>query len=102
MVRKVSKPVEEAVEAVESAEEKVDTAFDLFVDHQRKAFTEVSKAFNALLPEGVKEHGEKAVEEVIEGYRSLFNSALDDLVETLEKARLEKKPGVKKSVNRKN
>ncbi|MCC6616252.1 MAG: hypothetical protein IT320_22460 [Anaerolineae bacterium] len=102
MVRKANEPVEESVEAVKAVEEKVDTAFDLFVDHQRKAFTEVSKAFNAMLPEGVKEHGEKAVEEVIEGYRNLFNSALDDLIETLEKARLEKKSGVKKAVSRKN
>lgn len=102
MARKVDKPVEESVEAVKAAEDKVDTAFDLFVDHQRKAFTEVSKAFNAMLPEGVKEHGEKAVEEVIEGYRNLFNSALDDLIETLEKARLEKKTAAKKPVHRKN
>ena len=102
MARKVTEPVEESVEAVKAVEEKVDTAFDQFVDHQRKAVTEVSKAFNAMLPEGVKAHGEKAVEEVIEGYRDLFNSALDDLIETLEKARFEKKPGAKKAVSRKN
>jgi len=102
MVRKVNEPVVEPVEAVKELEDKVDTAFDQFVDHQRKAFTEVSKAFNAMLPDGVKEHGEKAVEEVIEGYRNLFNSALDDLIDTLEKARLEKKADVKKAVSRKN
>ncbi|MCA9905263.1 MAG: hypothetical protein KC547_15510 [Anaerolineae bacterium] len=102
MARKTASPVEEVAERVETIEEKVDSAFDMFVEHQRKAFTEVSHAFNALLPEGVKEHGEKAVEEVIEGYRNLFNSALDDLIETLEKARLEKKAVAKKPLQRKN
>ncbi len=102
MARKIANPIEEVTEGVEVVEEKVETAFDMFVDHQRKAFTEVSRAFNALLPDGVKEHGEKAVEEVIEGYRNLFNSALDDLIETLEKARLEKKLAAKKPVHRKN
>ncbi len=84
--------LEEAGEEIERVSEKVENAFNLFVEHQRNAFTEVSRAFAALLPERTREHGEKAVREVIEGYRTLFNNALDDLIKTLEKARIEENP----------
>jgi hypothetical protein len=77
------------VEDVAGAEETIERPLGQFVDHQRKAFVEVSKAFGALLPKELREHGQSAVREMLEGYRTLFNATLDDLIKTLEKARLE-------------
>jgi len=77
------------VEEITGVEENMERPLDQFVDHQRKAFVEVSKAFGALLPKELREHGQSAVREMLEGYRTLFNATLDDLIKTLEKARLE-------------
>jgi hypothetical protein len=74
-------PVEETV--VET------TPFSSFIEHQKRAVTEASKALGALLPEGAREHGETALKEMVEGYRSLFNSTLDEIIKSLEKARLD-------------
>ncbi len=73
------------------------TPFDEFVEHEKKAVQEFGKAFAALLPEGLREHGETAVKEMVEGYRRLFNATLDDVVERVEKAKLEEKEAEKKS-----
>lgn len=67
------------------------TPFDEFVEHEKKAVQEFRKAFAALLPEGLREHGDAAVKEMMEGYRRLFNSTLDDVIKTIEKAKLEEK-----------
>lgn len=61
-------------------DEAKETAFDAFVQHQRRAIQSTGKAFESLIPNGVREHGQKAVEEALEGYRVLFNSALDDVL----------------------
>jgi hypothetical protein len=66
------------------------TAFDEFVEREKKAAQEFRKAFSALLPEGVREHGDVAVKEMVEGYRNLYNSTLDDVIKMIEKAKLEK------------
>jgi hypothetical protein len=73
------------------------TPFDDFVDHEKKAMQEFGKAFAALLPEGLREHGDTAVKEMVEGYRRLFNATLDDLVKLIEKAKLEDKQPHKKT-----
>jgi hypothetical protein len=73
------------------------TPFDEFVEHEKKAVQEFGKAFAALLPEGLREHGETAVKEMVEGYRRLFNATLDDVIERVEKAKLEDKEAEKKS-----
>jgi hypothetical protein len=73
------------------------TPFDDFVDHEKKALQEFGKAFAALLPEGLREHGDTAVKEMVEGYRRLFNATLDDLVKLIEKAKLEDKQPHKKT-----
>ncbi len=75
-------------EAEEMFEER-ETAFDAFVDHQRKAAMEASKALLSLLPVAFKEHGEAAVKEVIEGYRQLVNSTIDEIIDAIEKVRVE-------------
>ncbi len=64
------------------------THFDEFVEHEKKAAQEFGKAFATLLPEGLREHGDLAVKEMIEGYRRLFNATLDDVVKLVEKAKL--------------
>lgn len=89
MSKKPVDPVEPVVEV--PVEENPDTPFSLFVEHQKKAISEASKAFASLLPEGVREHGETALKEMVEGYRALFNSTLDEVVKTIEKAKLEEK-----------
>jgi hypothetical protein len=73
------------------------TAFDDFVEHEKKAVQEFGKAFAALLPEGVREHGQTGVQEMVEGYRRLFNATLDDIIGRIEKTKLDEKPSRKKS-----
>lgn len=87
MARKPTTPTP-LVDIMEEGEA-VERPFEAFVDHQRKAFVEASKAFGSLLPKELREHGQSAVREMVEGYRTLFNATLDDLIKTLEKARLE-------------
>lgn len=65
-----------------------DTPFDEFLDHQRKAATEVGMALESLIPEGFREHGEAAVKEAVEGYRRLFNTIIDEVVSSIEKVKL--------------
>lgn len=75
------------------------TPFDEFVEHEKKAAQEFGKAFATLLPEGLREHGDTAVKEMVEGYRRLFNATLDDVVKMVEKARLtEENPDKKTKV----
>lgn len=64
--------------------------FEAFVEHQKKAIEEAGKALVALLPEDFKEHGQTAFKEVIEGYRKLFNATIDEIIDTMEKAKLRK------------
>jgi hypothetical protein len=53
--------------------------FDKFAEHQRKAAEEAGKALESLLPPEFKEHGRIAVEEFMEGFRVLFNAAVDEI-----------------------
>lgn len=62
--------------------------FDTFLEHQRKAITEAGRALEGLIPPAFKEHSQSAFKEVIEGYRKLFNAALDEIIDTVEKARV--------------
>lgn len=64
--------------------EKDPTAFDHFIEHQRNAMTAAGKALESLIPQGVREHGRTAVRETLEGYRGLFNSAIDELIDTVK------------------
>ncbi|MCU0513243.1 MAG: hypothetical protein MUE40_11820 [Anaerolineae bacterium] len=100
MPRKVTPVVEEIVGKVEDTVEEVldnvEKPFDKFLDHQKKAFTEAGKAFSSLLPEGLREHGENALKEMVEGYRTLFNSTLDEVIKTIDRARVEVEKTVEK------
>ncbi len=65
--------------------------FEEFVDHQKKAITEATKAVESLIPAEFKKHGEAALKEMVEGYRKLFNSAVDEIVAAIERVKLEEK-----------
>ena len=85
--RKSEKKVEGAVEAPRNPTP-VETPFEQFLDHQRNAVTEAFKAFETLLPDAAREHGEAALKEMTEGYRTLFNSTLDEIIGTIEQAKV--------------
>jgi hypothetical protein len=81
----------EMVEAV-----KEETAFDVFIEHQKKALVETRKALVALIPKNVQDHGKAAYKEALEGYRSFVNSVVDEVVETIEKVKFEPEKPEKK------
>ncbi|NWG16784.1 MAG: hypothetical protein HXY41_09125 [Chloroflexi bacterium] len=66
-----------------------------FVEHQKKAITEATKAVESLIPSEFKKHGEAALKEMVEGYRRLFNSAVDEIVAAIERIKMEDKDGEK-------
>lgn len=66
-------------EAVKGDEDGEPTAFESFLDHQQKAFEEAGKAFVAMIPPEVREHGSTAVKEMFEGYKKLFNAVMDEV-----------------------
>ncbi len=78
---KVEEPVQE--EAVVEEE----STFDIFLKHQRNAIVETGKALEGMLPAAVREHGQAAFREMIEGYRGLFNAAIDEVIEAFEKVK---------------
>ncbi|HRF95330.1 MAG TPA: hypothetical protein PLZ51_09045 [Aggregatilineales bacterium] len=84
--KKVAAKVEEKVEEV-VAEVTDKNVFETFFDHQRTAATEFGKMLEALIPDAIKDHGQSAVKEMLEGYRKLFNGAIDNVVDTIEKVR---------------
>lgn len=98
-VEKASKTAEKAAKAAEkvaqngkdAVSEFQDSVFGKFLDHQKKAIEETGEALKALIPQGVKEHGASAYQEAMEGYRTLFNRLIDEIVETVEKAKIEPK-----------
>ncbi|NDJ61979.1 MAG: hypothetical protein GYB67_12685 [Chloroflexi bacterium] len=61
--------------------------FETFLNHQRNAIIEASKALKALIPTATLEHSEQAVRESVEGYRVLYNSVIDDVIETVDQVR---------------
>lgn len=81
--KKVEAAAKAAVEDVKDA-----TSLEQFLDHQRNALGEAGKALESLVPVAFREHGQAAVKEMVEGYRTLVNSTLDSLVDTVEKLKL--------------
>ncbi len=84
--KKVTAKAEEVVEAVEEGTTDKNV-FETFFDHQRTAATEFGKMLEELIPTAIKDHGQSAVKEMLEGYRKLFNGAIDNVVDTIEKVR---------------
>ena len=83
-VGKIS-PVARIKEAIPEMEE---TNFGVFLKHQRKALVEAGKALESFLPEPVREHSEAAYKEAVEGYKTLVNSTIDDIVDRFEKVKI--------------
>jgi fatty acid/phospholipid biosynthesis enzyme len=67
------------------------TAFEIFLDHQRKAATQAGRALEGLIPTAMREHGSAAFKEMVEGYRQLFNATIDQVVDRIEKSKMERK-----------
>lgn len=67
-------------------------ALESFMEHQRKALTETRKALESLVPVAFREHSTSAFNEAMEGYRTLFNTMMDELNDNVKKvtARFEK------------
>jgi hypothetical protein len=79
--------VVETVEDVVVVEDSI-TPLENFLDSQRRAIKELGKAVESLIPNPVQEHSKKAYQEAVEGYRVLFNSVIDDVVEAIEKVKV--------------
>lgn len=72
--------------------EKQEKPFEAFVEHQRKALEEASKAVEALLPPEFKEHSRAALNESIEGFRVLINFVLDEIKEGVNRESTAEEP----------
>lgn len=60
-------------------EDKKANPLETFVEHQKKAFEEGAKAIEALLPEGFRDHGKKAGEEFVAGFKVLVDAAIAEM-----------------------
>lgn len=80
---KVEKAIDKAVETI-----KEETVLDEFMAHQRRALEETGKALRALIPKAVEQHGKAAYREAVEGYRTLVNAIVDDVIEAIEKIKV--------------
>ena len=68
-----------------SEENKKEQPFEEFVERQRKAFEEASKAVEALVPPEFKDHTKSAINESIEGFRVLVNWLVDEVKSEVNK-----------------
>ena len=67
----------------------VPSTLDSFMEHQKKAFAAAADAFKALVPEDVRKHAQVAINESFEGYRQLFNTAVEGVASNVEKAKIQ-------------
>lgn len=63
----------------ETENEQPANPFEAFVEHQRKAMDETSKALEALLPEGFVKHGKEAGKEFAAGFKVLIDAAIGEM-----------------------
>ncbi len=70
-------------------------ALEAFMEHQRTALNETRKALESLVPVAFREHSTAAFNEAMEGYRSLFNTMIDEINDNVKKVttRFEKEAG---------
>lgn len=71
--------VDEVKAQVEETAEAAKGPLDIFVDHEREALREASKAVEALLPEKFWTHGRKAIEEFASGVQVLADAVIAEL-----------------------
>lgn len=87
MDKDTKKKVEETVEEI--FEETNQTPLERFFYHQRRALEETGKALEALLPVGFREHGSKATEEFVKGFRILVDATIDEMKKVSEREETE-------------
>lgn len=63
----------------ESSEENPTNPVESFIYHQRRALEHTSKALEALLPEGFREHGASASKEFIKSFQVLVDAAIGEI-----------------------
>lgn len=63
----------------ESPEENPTSPVESFIYHQRRALEHTSKALEALLPEGFREHGATASKEFIKSFQVLVDAAIGEI-----------------------
>jgi hypothetical protein len=64
---------------VETPEENPKNPVESFIYHQRRALEHTSKALEALLPEGFREHGATASKEFIKSFQVLVDAAIGEI-----------------------
>ena len=69
----------------ETESEETKTPIDEFLEHQKRAVEEMSKALEALLPEGFREHGAEASREFTKGFKVLVDAAISELEKVSKK-----------------
>jgi len=84
-----TKAIGETVEGETVVAPQEPNALEVFIEHQRKALAEAGKALTALFPTKVQTHGEAAIRESVEGYRTLVNSTLDEIISVVQGAKIE-------------
>ncbi len=91
VVKTASRAKKKVEEVAKSAmgETKDNTTLEQFIEHQRAALTEAAKALESLVPTAFREHGQTAVKEMVEGYRTLVNSTIDNVMDAVEKMKLD-------------
>ncbi len=65
--------------------EETKTPVEEFFNHQKRAVEEMSKALEALLPEGFREHGAEASREFAKGFKVLVDAAITELEKVSKK-----------------
>ncbi|MCI0712647.1 MAG: hypothetical protein L0154_21000 [Chloroflexi bacterium] len=61
--------------------------FEKFVDKQRQAAEEFTKALEELFPPGFREHTKKAGQVFVESFRDLFEAAREDFEDLVNRAK---------------
>ena len=94
MVKKAENPIPDIEQTVEDLEEKLKNPFEEFVFHQRKALEETGKALEALIPDGVREHGSEAGREFVKGFKALVDAAITEIEKATSKVQADFKEAV--------
>jgi hypothetical protein len=66
-------------ESAEPEREGGGNPFEQFVEHQKQAVDEATKALDALLPTAFKEHGKEAGRHFVKGFQVLVDAAITEL-----------------------
>jgi hypothetical protein len=67
--------------------EKEPTPLEQFVEHEKNAFVEASRALVSLVPSGLRKHGWNAIEEAGKGVGALAGAVVDGVSDVLRTAK---------------